>query len=73
MICEGILNLCGTSSEEIIARTKKEQEEIYLPKINELSSSNQQLSAQINYLKNLLEQNNISFNLESVIKPDESV
>ena len=66
MICEGILNLCGTSSEEIIARTKKEQEELYLPKINELSAEN-------NYLKNLLKQNNISFNLESITKPNESV
>ena len=90
MVCEGILNLCGTSSEEIIARTKKEQEEFYLPRINELSnsnqrlistneqltssneqltSSNQQLSDQIDYLKNLLKQNNIPFNLESAIKP----
>lgn len=28
MICEGILNLCGTSSEEIIERTRKEEAEI---------------------------------------------
>ncbi len=47
MICEGILNLCGTSSEEIIARTKKEAADYYLP--------------QIDYLKSLLEQNNIPF------------
>ena len=87
MVCEGLLNLFGTSSEEIIARTKKEDEEFYLPKINELSSSNeqlissnqqltssnQQLSAQNNYLKNLLKQNNISFDLDSATKPDESV
>ena len=27
MICEGILNLCGTSSEEIIAKAKKESDD----------------------------------------------
>ncbi len=51
MICEGILNLCGTSSEEIIERTRKEDAEYYLPKID--------------YLKSLLTQNNIPFNLET--------
>lgn len=84
MVCEGILNLCGTSSEEIIARTKKEQEEFYLPKINELqitneklsssnkqlSSSNKHLSSQIDYLKELLKQHNISYNLEDVADSD---
>lgn len=58
MICEGILNLCGTSSAEIIERTKKEEAEYYLPKIEQLSSQN-------NYLKTLLKQNNIPFDLES--------
>lgn len=51
MICEGILNLCGTSSEEIIERTRKEEAEYYLPKID--------------YLKSLLTQNNIPFNLDA--------
>ena len=58
MICEGILNLCGTSSEEIIERTRKEEAEYYLPKINNLSSQN-------DYLKSLLKQNNIPFDLEA--------
>lgn len=58
MICEGILNLCGTSSAEIIERTKKEEAEYYLPKINQLSSQN-------NYLKSLLTAHNIPFDLES--------
>ena len=58
MICEGILNLCGTSSEEIIERTRKEAAEYYLPKINTLSSQN-------DYLKSLLTQNNIPFNLDA--------
>lgn len=65
MVCEGLLNLYGTSSEEIIARTKKEQEEFYLPKINELHSTNKQLYSQNNYLKDLLRQNNIPFDLEA--------
>ena len=51
MVCEGILNLCGTSSEEIIERTRKEDAAYYLP--------------QIDYLKSLLEQHNIPFHLES--------
>ena len=50
MVCEGILNLCGTSSEEIIERTRKEDVEYYQPKID--------------YLKSLLIQHNIPFNLE---------
>ncbi len=58
MVCEGILNLCGTSSEEIIERTRKEDAEFYLPKINNLSS-------QIDYLQSLLKQNNIPFDLEA--------
>lgn len=72
MICEGILNLCGTSSEEIIARTKKEEEEYYLPKIKgltneneQLTSSNKQLSSENKYLKELLKQNNIPLNFQS--------
>lgn len=61
MVCEGLFNLFGTSSEEIIARAKKESqkefEAYYLPKINELSS-------QVDYLKKLLRQNNIPFDSE---------
>lgn len=53
MVCEGILNLCGTSSEEIIEHTRKEEAEYYLPKID--------------YLKSLLTQHNIPFNLEDEI------
>ena len=56
MVCEGILNLYGTSSAEIIERTKKEDAEYYLPKIDDLSS-------QITYLKSLLTKNNIPFDL----------
>lgn len=52
MICEELLNLFGTSSEEIIEGTKKEADEYYLPKIDKLSSQNI-------YLKPLLTQNNI--------------
>ena len=70
-ICEGLLNFFGTSSEEIIERTKKEEAEYYLPKIEQLSSENDvlssendALSSQNSYLKSLLTQNNIPFNLE---------
>ncbi len=64
MVSEGLLNLFGTSSAEIIANTRKESE----AQINELteankqlSVSNRQLSSQNDYLKELLRQNNISF------------
>lgn len=59
MVCEGLFNLFGTSSEEIIAHAKKESDDYYLPQLNKLSSQN-------NYLKNLLIQNNIAFDLSSV-------
>lgn len=51
MVCEGLLHLFGTTSEGIIAQAKKESEDYYLPKIE--------------YLKNLLKQNNISFDIGS--------
>ena len=73
MVCEGLLNLFGTSSEEIIERTQKEAAEYYLPKIDNLSSQNDhlssqndRLSSQISYLQSLLKQNNIPFDLEAV-------
>ncbi len=58
MVCEGLLNLCGTSSAEIIERTKKEDAEYYLPKIEQLTSQNA-------YLKTLLVKHNIPFDLKS--------
>lgn len=63
MVCEGLFNLFGTTSEEVIARAKKESKDeldaYYLPQLGELSS-------QIDYLKNLLTQNNIAFDLNSI-------
>ena len=47
MVCEGLFNLFGTSSAEVIARAKEESDAYYLPQINKLSSQN-------NYLKDLL-------------------
>ncbi len=61
MVCEGLLNLFGTSSEEIIARTKQEDAEYYLPKLNEQSAVIEQLSSQIDSLKGILKQHNISY------------
>ena len=60
-----IFFLIRQSSEEIIERTKKEEAEYYLPKIDQLSSKVNDLSSQIIYLKSLLTQNGIPFNLES--------
>lgn len=68
MVCEGLLNLFGTSSEEI----RDEVAAFCQPKIDALTAENEQqsssinkLSSQINYLQDLLIQNNIPFNLES--------
>ncbi len=52
MVCEGLFNLFGTTSEEVIAKAKQESDDYYLP--------------QIDYLKNLLKQNNIAFDLTSL-------
>ena len=50
VINEWLYEMCGTSSDGVIARAKKESEEYYQPRID--------------YLKSLLVQNNIPFNLE---------
>ena len=79
MVCEGLLNLFGTSSEEIIERTRQEDSEYYLPKIealtvqndsllsqnDDLMSQNDTLSARNAYLKSLLRENNIPFDSEA--------
>ena len=54
VVDEWLYEMCGTSSDEVIARAKKESEEYYQP--------------QIDYLKSLLIQNNIPFNLETEIE-----
>lgn len=67
MVCEGLFNLFGTSSEKIIARAKKESkmesDAYYRPKLDELTAFNNQLVSENDYLKALLVQNNIPFKL----------
>ena len=84
VIDEWLYEMCGTSSDEVIARAKKESEEYYQPQIDrlsqdnkqlsfdlkqlssdnkQLSSDNKMLSSEIDYLKRLLNQNNIPFDL----------
>ena len=70
VINEWLYEMCGTSSDEVIARAKKESEEYYQPKIDSLSSDNKQLSSENEYLKSLLRQNNIPFNLETESEAD---
>ena len=65
VINEWLYEMCGTSSDEVIARAKKESDEYYQPRIDSLSSDNRLLSSQIDYLKSLLIQNNIPFNLDT--------
>ena len=81
VINEWLYEMCGTSSDEVIARAKKESEAYYQPKIDSLSADNKrlasdikQLFSDIEYLKSLLRQNNIPYNLEmegvEIIKND---
>ena len=79
VINEWLYEMCGTSSDEVIARAKKESEEYYQPQIDRLSQDNEQLSSdikqlssdlkqlssEIDYLRLLLKQNNIPFNTEN--------
>lgn len=58
MIC-GILDLYNKCTEAIEERTRQEEAEYYLPKINLLSS-------QVSYLASLLEQHNIPFDMENI-------
>lgn len=62
MVYEGLFNLLGTTSEEMIVRAKKESENYYLPQINKLPSNNKTLSSWNDNLKNPLTQNKIAFN-----------
>ena len=64
VINEWLYEMCGTSSDEVIARAKKESDEYYQPQIDRLSSDNKLLLSQNEYLKSLLIQNNIPFNPE---------
>ena len=75
MVCEGLFRLYGTSSKEIIERTKKDEAEFYQPKVDALSAANSELSSEnselssainaltskINRLQNLLIQHDIPF------------
>lgn len=61
VVDEWLFEMCGTSSDEVIARAKKESEEYYQPQIDNLSSVNKKLLSENDYLKQLLTQNNIPF------------
>lgn len=56
-------NTKGTSPmfEEMMERARIEAENYYRDKIEQLSTSNEELSSQVDYLKNLLRQHNIQF------------
>lgn len=66
MVCEGLLDICNMISEEIVERTKKKEAEYYLPKIEQLSSQNDDLSSQNAYLKSLLTQHGIPFDSNKI-------
>ena len=64
MVCEGILNICGTSSKEIEERTKA----IYVPQIQQLTNDisnlandNINLANENSRLKELLKLHKIAF------------
>ena len=63
MVCEGLLNYFGTSSEEIAEKTREQDRQFYLPQIEELiaqvkelTSKNYQLSSENSQLLFQLEQ-----------------
>lgn len=57
MVCEAALELFGTSSKEIAQKVREEDQE----RIAQLTQNNNLLSSHIQYLQNLLTQNNIAF------------
>lgn len=68
MVCEGILNLCGTSSKEIEDRAKEQTKAIYIPQIQQLTAKNHELkekndslTTEKNRLQELLTLNNIAY------------
>ena len=61
MVCEGILNYFGTSSEELLAQGAQKAREIYEPQIQKLTSEKDLLFSEINSLSsenNLLSSKN---------------
>ena len=52
MVCEGILNICGTSSEEIEKRTKEASDAFYLPQIEKLKEEIAYLKEQLALYEN---------------------
>jgi cell shape-determining protein MreC len=64
MVCEGILNICGTSSKEIEERTRKEtaaEIQSLTDQNKQLSSENSQLNSENNYYRKLLTEHGIAF------------
>ncbi len=61
MVCEGLLNYFGTSSQELLEQGAKNAQEFYQPQIDKLTSDNTLLHSEIDKFKKLLEENNISY------------
>ena len=61
MVCEGLLNYFGTSSQELLEQGAKNAQELYQPQIDKLTSENSLLHSEIDKFKKLLAENNISY------------
>lgn len=61
MVCEGLLNYFGTSSEEIAEKTREQERQFYLPQIEELIAKNKELTSALEETRKLLAQNNITY------------
>ncbi len=68
MVCEGLLNYFGTSSEEIMEKTREQEKQFYQPQIDkltdtvdDLTSKNNLLISELHRAKQLLMQHNISY------------
>ena len=61
MVCEGLLNYFGTSSEELLEQGEERAKKFYLPQIEELIAKNKELTAALEETRKLLIQNNIAY------------
>lgn len=61
MVCEGLLNYFGTSSEELLEQGAERAKKFYQPQIEELIAKNKELTSVLEERTKLLIQNNIAY------------
>ena len=61
MVCEGLLNYFGTSSEELLEQGAERAKQFYLPQIEELIAKVNQLTSELEEIKKNSPQNNSAY------------